>query len=326
MEHLQTTTSPDILSFQNLNLSELKNRCGLTIDVVSGAHSGAQLCFPANHKAAIKIGSGIENDLILLASQIADNHLTVSIGSFVDNTVTLTAKNGPITLHNGQVLDTSQWARVNLPATIKLGDTSLYLNRDFGIDRVKKMAEPVLLLGGSMIIGALVTALVASGFSRIKEAVANTNNEPAAMIAQEQAQSQVHMASQQTITSKVVSEKIAQAGLNSFISVKKGVSGTIVVSGTISQEQRPQWRSVLQWYDAKSNLSPMVNKVTTGTVKNLKLIIKSVWLDGNDRVVIFEDGQKAKVGDTIKNGWKVSAISDRFVSVHRGQRTIRITY
>ena len=326
MEQLQSNMSSNTFSFHDMNLSNLKDRCGLTVKISAGAHSGAQLCFPITHKETITVGSSPHDDVVLLASKVAETHFAISPGSFADNQVTIIAKNSSVTLSDGQLLGAAQWAKMSLPCTITFGDTAIQLSRNISTKTVKKIAEPVLLLGGSIVLGALVTAVVASGFSHIKQAVANTDNAPKAVVAQTSPSAYIPNIQRQAQTTVMLRKQLIQAGLNTYLTIQKGPVGTVEVSGVISEQQRNNWRAVLQWYDSQTDIAEMVNKVTTGNVQNLKLVIKSIWLDGDDRVVVFADGQMAKIGETIKNGWKVSAISRNYVAVNRGQRTIKITY
>ncbi len=307
---------------QSEKLSAFDEKFGLKVTILSGHHKGAKIAFAAARNEPIIAGSSINNDIVMLSADIEDSHLSILPGNMFDGKISISSKTGSVTLKNGRVISMGQQVELLLPTEISFGSTSILIERGPGIKQVKKLIKPVFLVALSLFVGLVGSIIISSLGNTINNSIINKAN----MATQSTLSISEQNLFTQSKTANQIREQIAGKQLDTFLSVSESSDGTVTVSGNLPKESMPIWRSVLQWYDSQANLAYLVNNVSSKTIIPFELSIKSVWLDGNDRVVILSDGQMARIGDPVKGSWVVKDILDDHITLTRNNESVKITY
>ncbi len=323
---ISTELKPTKTPFRNgLDFTKINEKFALKATILSGRHKGALILFPSDRKDIITIGTSTENDIVLLGAEINHNHFSVKPGTFIDNQIIVIPNNGLVELEDGQIVDIGQKVNLSLPAILKFGDSSILFEREYDIKKVgDKIIKPALIVIFSILIGLIGSSFIAkqnyfySITSSSNSRLETTIDKTAADIAQ--------LTEKRDKTASLIRQYIAKMELDNFLVVQENPDGTVAVSGVLPEGSMPAWRTILQWYDGQPNLSYMVNNVTSRKEGDFELSIKSVWIDGDARLVVLSDGTMARIGDVVKGGWIVKNITNTKIIVSRNGQTMEITY
>ncbi len=321
------SNSADLLQFPGLSFSRLRDSFGLSVTVLSGPHSGAKIFFPYKKKT-IAVGRSIDNDVVLLGAEISGSHFTIVPSSPFRNSVFISSNNGSVAFDNGHTIHTGQRTELNLPAIVSFGDSSVLIDKNPNMNKVKRYFVLALLAVFSIFVGLLG----ANYFSKKNMLDIKPNSsfqmETISKVAAlgSQSSSIDEIQKNQNETADQLREQIAKMGLDKYLSVRNGADGIVEIFGILPQKASAQWRSVLQWYDARPGMASMINNVSIRKLENLELTIKSVWLDANSKTVIMGDGQMVKEGEEVKGGWIIDEITSDYILVRKDSRVVKLTY
>jgi hypothetical protein len=318
-----SSATDNISSAEDNGLSKFDLNFGLKATVLSGNHKGAEVSFAASRKDPITAGSSFDSDIVLFSdNNVAASQITIIAGSIFDDKITLTSNSGKINFNNFPPINLGQTAKIPLPTEVTFGDTTILFERGSGMDKARTMMKPIFLLILSLFVGIIGSIIISNLGSSIKENTFKNKAQSAQVI---NIAPQVDLTKQKQ-TASLLKEQIIKMGLESYITTLENADGSVVTSGNIATDQMPVWRSVLQWYDGQPNMAYLVNNVTSKKVATFNLAIKSVWLDGDYRVIVLSDGQTAKVGETVKGGWIIKEILNDHIIFNRSSQTVKINY
>lgn len=120
--------------------------------------------------------------------------------------------------------------------------------------------------------------------------------------------------------------QIQNAGLGTQLSVALKPDETIEVTGQITEDNFQRWLQIVKWYDERPGLPTIVNLVEQAPGLNDLPKIKYVWFGDVNPYVILANGQRARIGDTLSNGWSVKSIDTTGIILSQTNRSIRITF
>jgi hypothetical protein len=296
-----------------LNKSGLSLMGGMRLFVERGLHAGASL---VSKQGSITIGAAAENDVVLLADQLAARHMRVVMLNPWTNKARLEAFDQPIDLPDGRRIETGHFVDLSLPAKFRIGTAECRVETVREASTLKKFGIPALAL----LLAAFLLPSIAGLFSFSSSRGAL----PSPSVTTSSAPNGLDVGALAGWQDKLV-ERLRNAGLTGQVNVERGQSGNLVAFGAIEDTALDKWRDVLKWYDSQGSAPLLVNNVMRGAAQTVLPSIRTVWIDANPQVVLL-NGQTAGIGDTIPGGWKIEAIEVSGVLLSRDGRTTRIAF
>lgn len=284
---------------------------GLALVVEKGVHAGGS----ANNRAGIlTIGAALDNDVVLIADKLSPHHARLSVRNIWRGLLRIEAKDGPVRLADGRVIDQGRFLDVVMPARFQLAAAEFKAEPANDISKAKKFALPAVLLAALALMLPPLTGVISGLFSApgsVMQVAA-----PAPLVqSTEQAEKFLEM----------LRGRLREAGLTGQVSADRGGAGSLVATGTIEPANADKWRDVIKWYDAQPGAPLLLNNVTRGEVNAVLPAFRAVWLDAKPQVVLLS-GQTAGVGETIGGGWKIEAIEASGVVLSRDGRTAKVAF
>jgi hypothetical protein len=274
----------------------------LRLTVTSGASSGATALVDTS---GCKIGSGLNDDFVLIAYDLFESHAQVSGGSLPFMRARVSALGGSVRV-GARDIDPGQFADVPLPAQIKAGGCEILIERPALTSRHMAFVGATL---GLMLMGLIgyqvitATTPIATEFKPI--AAANPETE--------------------MVSDALVREKLVSLGLDAQIRLNRAPDGSITLGGQFTTRTADAWREFLQWYDAQPNLPMLLNSVTRADGRDDLPKIGSVWAQEPPELVM-EDGRVVRVGEQLDINWRFDGITEKGIEISRNGAKVLIEF
>jgi hypothetical protein len=278
----------------------------LRITVVSGPSAGSTALLP---QESCRIGSGLQDDLVLLAYDLFESHAEISASLMPFSPVRVKALAGSVAVSGHQEIDPGQYLDIATPATIMLGGCELLIERPASTGVYVRWAM------ASAAVALLAVALTAMLPKSLPPAAAISMPEPVV-------QAEAETAVPDPAPEKAIVAKLNELGLSTQIIVKPSADGSIGLSGHFSTRTADAWREFLQWYDSQSTYPPLLNSVSRADESDDLPRIASVW--GQEPAqLVMEDGRVVRVGEQLDVHWKFEGLTDVGIEISRnGTRVI----
>lgn len=290
-------------------------------------------------QAELSIGSSFDDDVILLDEGIVDNHIRLSFGSSVFGDVVIGHAQADGAILGDEVLIAGQPSGAHqLPATLKIGSSLVDLrSKDAASESVLRSTARGIkkrwwLKWPLMILGAYIVFALPQEFSRQNElavvdagsiaqmtAAARDANGAAPAVLPQVAGANIDSASQQ------LEAWMAQSGLDAYLIVSGETDGSLHVYGSVPQNMMKTWRDAQVWYDAQELSPTLVQHVDVAPILTEFPSISAVKF-GDKPELIFANGTRAKVGDTVQGSWIINEIDRNGIVLQRGSETIPLEF
>ena len=286
---------------------------GLAFSVEKGAHAGANAKSPSGR---FSIGSGLENDIVLLADQLGPNHARISLIDAWRKRVRIEAEDRAVQLGDGRRIEAGHYADIALPARLRLGTAECQIDTARDTGGLKRFVVPAALVLGAMIILPMLAGAI--GLTGPKSSLPS----PAIVVANSLAGSD---GANVAVWQGRLAERLGAAGLSGQVSIERGPSGNLIAVGVIDEAVTEKWREIVRWYDAQGNGPLLVNNVTRSGTNTELPAFRAVWLDNRPQAVL-QNGQTAGIGDTVTGGWRIEAIDATGVTLTRDGRAAKLAF
>lgn len=281
----------------------------LRIRVMGGPSAGAMAMLPQN---SCRIGSGLQDDLVLLAYDLFEGHAELSANAMPFSPLRVKALTGSVAVAGGQEIDPGQYLDVQTPAHILLGGCELLIERPAStavyIRWVAAMAAVALVAVALTVI--LPKSLPSASAVGMPTAIVEAEPEAAPA-----------SASPQT----AIAAKLAELGLSTQIAVKPAADGSIGLSGHFSTRTATAWREFLQWYDSQPDFPPALNSVSRADESDDLPRIASVWVQEPAQLVM-EDGRVVRTGEQLDVNWKFEGLTANGIEISRNGTKVLIDF
>jgi hypothetical protein len=287
---------------------------GLMVTVEAGAHKGARL---VHHGDAVRIGSDLANDAVLIADGLAARHVRISEIDPWRSTILVAAEDEPVMAPLGKVLRNGQSRRLELPALVQAGQATIRIEMARRWQDLMPQGRRTYIAVGAVL--ALVVGMSAvSSLFRLADPSAYSSSFETARLPGTGGKSA-------DAAREALRLELDKAGFGSEIRLEMNPSGSLVAAGTIDPSQAAKWRDILKWYDSRPNSPLLVNNVTRSAQMAEMPQLRSVWVDSSPSVVT-STGQTVRVGDTITGGWQIESINRNGVVLTKDGKSTRLTF
>jgi hypothetical protein len=290
----------------------------VTIRVERGLMAGASTRIQGE---SLEIGAGPDCDVQLLDAGVGDRHATLRMHDSIFGMLVEVTAHDPVRLAReplarDPLTGGATSGLVRLPLALSLGGATVTIAppRRSGITRHVHQADlatgaVVLIIGLALVL--FVNQLVLAGQIETVETGMQAIPAPASAVrADALALAQLHL---------------AERGLASDITLAKGESGSIAVSGKVPAARWTDWQAYLAWYDREAGLPTLVSSVTmTPKLAQLRPI-QAVQLHA-PATVFFATGEPAQIGAVLEEGWTLTAIDADGLTLERGTESTRIQF
>jgi hypothetical protein len=281
----------------------------LRISILNGPSAGSTALLP---QEACRIGSGLQDDLVLLAYDLFEGHAELSAGLMPFAPLRVKALTGSVAFPGGQEIDPGQYLDIHTPANIMLGGCELLIERPAATGvyiRWATAAAAVVLLAIAL-TAMLPKSMPTAAAVNVVEAVALA--EPASEPAKEAPE-------------KSIAAKLTELGLATQIIVKPSADGAVGLSGHFSTRTASAWREFLQWYDSQPDFPLLLNSVSRADESDDLPRIASVW--GQEPAqLVMEDGRVVRVGEQLDVHWKFEGLTTSGVEISRNGTKVIIDF
>lgn len=292
-------------------LSDLMAFGKLRISVLSGPSAGSTALLPQD---SCRIGSGLQDDLVLLAYDLFEGHAELSAGLMPFSPLRVKALAGSVAIAGGQEIDPGQYLDIATPAHIMLGGCELLIERPAatGVYIRWAMATTAVALVAVALISMLPKTLPTSQAVSKPQAIAVAETEPQPVVVKDAPE-------------KAVAAKLNELGLTTQVIVKASADGSIGLSGHFSTRTATAWREFLQWYDSQPDFPPLLNSVSRADESDDLPRIASVWGQEPPQLVM-EDGRVVRVGEQLDVHWKFEGLTSAGVEISRNGTKVIIDF
>jgi hypothetical protein len=274
----------------------------LRLTIQSGASAGASVLVPAG---GCKIGSGLQDDMVLLAYDLFEGHAQISGSVLPFTKVRIAAIAGSVRVGTREI-DPGQYIDVTLPARMVAGGCPILIEQP-SVKAVHMRVAAALL--GAVIIGIAgyeVPSQQAPTATDFKPAIAEETKMP--IMGQE-----------------LIRAKLEELGLATLMTLKMAADGSLTVSGQYTERTGAAWREFLQWYDDQPNLPQMINAVTRADGTDDLPKIASVWVQ-EPAELVMEDGRVVRVGEQLDVNWKFEGLTDKGIQISRNGAKVLVDF
>lgn len=290
-------------------------------------------------QAELSIGSSFDDDVILLDDGIIDSHVSLSFGSSVFGDVVIGHARAEGVVLGGEVLSAGVPSSAQqLPVTLTIGHSSVDLrSKDAAPDNMLRFTADGIwdrwwLKWPLMILGVLVVfslpqgtgnrnelTVVGAGMVGQMTAAANDADGQLAAI------SPITGGTDSVDATQTLQDWMAQSALDSYLTVSDGADGALHIYGSVPQNMMSAWRDAQVRYDAQEMSPTLVQHVDVAPVLTEFPSIASVKL-GIQPELIFVNGTRATVGDTVQGSWIIDKIDRNGIVLQRGSETIPLQF
>lgn len=287
----------------------------ITLEVVSGLHSGARLELG---DGVDTIGSAAESQIILRDEGVAPVHLRIVARG---RQAELEAIGGEVELSRGETIPVGFGRRATLPVEFSIGSARVRLTGSPPESRRATLMSTAPVLAGAFAL-TVILALVANNFSQ-----AETGGTAVDEMFVSSPQTAAVAPVPQTLAelAEALEIKLAQSGLTDLNVATEG--GRLIVRGTVSKAQSVEWADIQFSFDqTNGSRIPLVSEVQIGGVPATpRLAMQAIWY-GERPYVIAADGARYHEGAFIDGGWAISKIGETALTLTKDGATIALKY
>ncbi|MEM8773870.1 MAG: FHA domain-containing protein [Pseudomonadota bacterium] len=293
----------------------------ITISIGSGLQHGLDVQFESE---TVTVGSDDDDDLVLLDDTVARQHAVLRFKrSIFGDVAAVSAQQGKVVFCETEISAGSHSPFETLPQTLILGDIQLTLKTNAG--HAAKTPSPVrgflsrfalfCCLFILLLLPVSVPTSVASNGVVTQEFVTELSDKipPAA-----------HHEKIEKVSKKQLEARLTSAALNDFVSIKE-IGGGLVAEGILSETRMVQWLDILYWYDGQSSKQLLVSKVKTDNGLTELPPVASIRLS-DPQGIMFADGRKIGIGESVKDGWVLEKISNSGMVLERDGEKFAISF
>ena len=293
------------------------------VRIEAGLQAGAERVL---RLAKMSVGSGPDNDLIMIDPAVGDTQALVWFKRSMFGTLAdVRAADGPVTIGDHTIEPGETLAAVKLPMTLEMGQNKIvvrgenqrpartkrsYSGSFFAFDPI--LTASILALAVLM-VWSLFGAYVINGNSRHEVTV----NAP-----------QVVTAPQPVATRDWPAElqrEVDAAGLGGTLSVVDDGSGLIRVAGLIPTGQDSALRNLQGWYDSQPAAPTVIWNISRDTALEGMPKVSMVRFSEPPQVLLA-NGATVQLGEQIVDGWVLSSLSTAGMVLSRGAEQSVLTY
>lgn len=286
------------------------------LSIESGLQTGASIPLLAG---TCRVGAGLANDIVVADPALAATHLVLEHGP----TLVLRAVDGDVDI-DGKRLRPGQSRRVHGLLRFRAGSTVFRLD----IARVPPARAAAIRAAPVGLIVVATAALLMMPSSQGEGSTAHlVRVEPAKTASVEASYTSPGLASAPTPlqATDAVRARFDRSSLGA-LHVDAGADGAVVVSGSLTPEQRAGFTDAKRWFDAQFNgRAVLVDHVTVAATVP-PLTVAAVRAGGAEPFVVDRAGRKLQPGSSLSDGWVLDRIETDRVTVRRGDQTLAVRF
>lgn len=274
-----------------------------TIEITAGVNAGATVPLDAG---SYTLGGHLSNDIVFSDPAIADRQVQLDIGPDGARVTPLTA--GVSRRH--RALEPGRTMALRPGARLQFGQTQI---------RLDGPRAPMRHLGWVKASAALL--LLGGGFAAVFHVAAPVAMATSKTIA---VQTPPRTAADPAVVQRDLQEHLAGVGLGGLVTL--AASGrAMTATGALLAGDRETWLAAQQWFDGRyGSDTVLIDRVGVAAKQDLpKLDIAAVALLPIPHLVT-RDGEHYIKGAVLPDGWSISAITGRAVTLTRGSRSIDV--
>jgi hypothetical protein len=291
------------------------NSHSCVLEVTGGRHRGASVSFGPN---GCSIGTDVDCDVILSDAGIAGHHVKL-----LPHGHALLVETGSDFAFVGKTkIPASHGLKTAFPAEFRLGEAS------FRVSRAQSAKAPGfwssnakwIACGVAAIVVAAASVQAVAGVGAGGMGIALTSQKPVVEVSLEQ------KAPAATATEAVgaLSGQLAQAGLGALQIRADGAR--LLVSGHLTQDEQQKWHSVQEWFDGTyAGRFVLSNMVSLEAQSTPDIRLQAVWL-GEKPYMVVAGGRRVYTGESVGNGWVMTAIGNGRIEFRRSSESFSLTF
>lgn len=283
------------------------------LEVTGGLHRGASASVDAS---GCSVGTGPDCDLILTDAGVAGRHLKI-----LPHRQGLRVETGDDFVVVGKTrVPAAHGMNVKFPAEFRLGEASFRVSRPQGAKTGAFWSSNV-----KWIACGVVTIVVAAA---TVQAVAGAGNmavvAPSKMLPAEISQEKTPSAVTAADAAAALSGRLSDVGL---ASLQVNADGTrLLVSGSVSGDGQAKWQAAQEWFDTKyAGRFLLSNGVSVKAPSRPDVSLQAVWL-GEKPYAVISGGRRIHTGESVGDGWVMTAIGNDRVEFRRSDETFSLTF
>ena len=302
----------------------------VSIEILDGLQQGLSHQLTTNN---MTIGADAGCDIVLLDDGIAPRHATIALKSSLFGTVaTIQSAEAGVRVGKSELKSRQTSTPFTLPIEVSVGGVRVALaQRERTTGRRKsplsKALDAVLLMTVvtlGLVVASVFVGATGSGSSNQRFTVGTQIATP--QVAPEAREVQIESAAVATQEARQALEaRLTEAGLADYLQVNVLQGSGLAVQGNLPESMFDTWRDLHSRLDTQGSRSLLVSNVTTAPDIEAFPPISSVRLS-EPQELIFANGDRAGIGQTIANGWTIEAVSDSVITLSRMSETLSIDY
>ncbi len=277
------------------------------LDVVSGPNAGASVPL---RDGRYRLGSCIDNDIILADPAMADHQAILSVGG---GGATLEPA-APGIQSRGKRLHAGEALNVAGGCELAVGDTFMKFTPP---PRRARRRWPVALAGAVPLV--LMTSL-AFGLTH-----SHVKHKPALVVHTAAVAAPARLAPTPADAQTALQIHLAGAGLSPAVALSQ-TNGAVVATGALQAAQLPAWTAAHMWFDGRYHGSiALVDQVAKGQPPAGPSFAIRAVSSGDVPYVIDTRGERYTVGAVVDGGWTIQYIGNDRVTLRKDGREVSET-
>jgi hypothetical protein len=283
------------------------------LDVIGGLHSGASVALGAN---GCSIGTEADCDVILTDAGIAGHHLKL-----LPHGQGLRVETGDdFALVGKTKVPAGHGLNVKFPAEFRIGEASFRVSRPLGVKTAGFWSSHVkwIACGVATVVVAAATVQAVAGAGGM--AIARPSPMPSAEVSLDKKPPVVTA----TDAAGALSGQLSKVGLDALQVQADGTR--LLVSGYVSGDGLSKWQAAQEWFDANyAGRFVLSNAVSVKAPSTPDVRLQAVWL-GEKPYAVIAGGRRIYTGETVGDGWVMTAIGNDRVEFRRSAESFSLTF
>ena len=286
----------------------------LGIEVESGLMAGTSTRLVGEN---ILIGSGPDCAVQLLDDGVADEHFSLRLHNSIFGTLAeVTAHEATTIALDEPLMPGSASGLLRLPLTVSIGKATLRISSPNSSASARIFSRYNAAFAVLIVVISLAIFLIVNQLVRAAQI-----DFVAATVLQAPIQEPHTRPDSADFSAKVLGD----LGLATDVTILDGEGGSLIAAGNVPMARWQQWRDFRTWYDQQPDMPILLSSVTMAPVLVDLRPIASIQLH-EPATVFFAIGQSAKVGDTLEEGWTLTAIDATGLTLERSNEITRIRF
>lgn len=277
----------------------------VTVLILDGPQEG---CEATLTEAAITLGGGLEDDVMLLHPSVGEDAVTLRVvGSPLGPLLSVRDRRG-VAQTAGLPPDGTPF---RLPREVSIGEVRLRLSDGRPTAGAARSPSGPALLA---LLGAVLFGLAITPALSLHEERRPTPSE----VREVASAADVDEAAELTTL-------LAERGLDAFLRVSEQGSDLLVVEGAVPEDRMRDWQAVHRAFDEGRHARTLLTRVRTMPDEPALPPIAVVRLSGEPALVLARGGELRR-GDSVADGWTVQGIVPGAVTLARGAERVEVEF